>query len=69
MRRSYRPGRNWKTFYVCPHCHLCKHREVISFVYFTDDLVAKIMFAAKAGWEYDEGRWYCPDHRRNDVAP
>lgn len=61
-------GKNWKTFYLCPYCHVCGTHAVISFRYFTDDMTAKIMFAAKSGWEYADGYWYCPDHRRNHDA-
>ena len=55
-------GRNWKTFYLCPYCAVCRTREVISFRYFTDDMAAKIMFAGKAGWRYSNGYWYCTEH-------
>ena len=69
MRRAYEPGKNWKTFYVCPQCHVCRIYEAISFRYFTDDLGAKIMFAAKAGWQRVADKWHCPEHRIDDVAP
>lgn len=70
MRRSYGGGRNWKTFAFYVRCQLCGKTERIEYSYHTDDQGTRQMFAAKAGWEYEPyQRWYCPEHRRNDVAP
>jgi hypothetical protein len=69
MRRAYRQGRNWKRYSFFVVCNLCSKSQTIEFSYFTNDQTARIMYAAKAGWQYDEGRWLCPEHRLNDVAP
>jgi len=70
MRRSFRPGRNWRPFSFTVVCERCSRAEQISFTYHCDDQVARIMYAAKAGWGYEPYQhWFCPEHKDNDVAP
>lgn len=70
MRRSFRPGRNWRTFLFYVTCERCSRHDRIEFTYHTNDLLARIMYAAKAGWAYEDyQRWFCPEHKDNDVAP
>ena len=51
-------------------CERCSLHQSIEFSYHTDDMTARVMYAAKAGWAYEPyQRWFCPEHKDNDVAP
>lgn len=70
MRRSYRPGRNWRQFQFYVTCERCSRHDSIEFTYHTDDMTARVMYAAKAGWSYEPyQRWFCPEHGNDNVAP